>query len=478
MIQTFIYTSKNSNSYIYDDQHRLSLLIHPELEKAFDKMNDTNPYYLKKYTYLKDHGFFSEPKFANFKTAVNESMVIESIIQTHQIVFETTDFCNLNCLYCSFGELYQGYDMRNFKNINTQNAVTLLKYIFELNPKNKNRNLSIAFYGGEPLLNINFIKEIVDVVNQLNAEKEINISYLMTTNATLLHKHIDYLVANKFRVLVSLDGNKENHSYRIFKKNDENSFHQVIENIDMIQRDYSDYFNSYVNFNAVLHNRNSVKEIYDFIYTRYHKIPRIAELSSDDINPNKKVLLDRMLHRKSESEAEYQKDKSNLLNHVDLLSFKELTDFLKYYSINFYVSNVLSLLKNEEKNLPTNTCFPFSKKIYLTNRNKLLPCERINYKYSMGEVNHNVIIDIPKITQQLNFYYEQLKNVCQSCYTYKFCGLCMFQVDNLDKLDTEKFICDRFHNLKAFKNKLNRIFSFLENYPNDFSQIIENVVIT
>ena len=74
------------------------------------------------------------------------------------------------------------------------------------------------------------------------------------------------------------------------------------------------------------------------------------------------------------------------------------------------------LRKNELARRQMNT---FSKKIFLTAGNKLLPCERINHKYAMGAVSKNVVIDIPGIAQQFSFYYEHLKNVCQYCYAYR-----------------------------------------------------------
>lgn len=74
------------------------------------------------------------------------------------------------------------------------------------------------FYGGEPLLNMSFIEQIIEVVSQLNIGKEMEVSYLMTTNATLIHKYLPFLVENKFRLMISLDGNEENHSYRFFVK--------------------------------------------------------------------------------------------------------------------------------------------------------------------------------------------------------------------------------------------------------------------
>lgn len=217
MIKTLIHTSKNNNLYIYNHQFRLSMLIHPEFIKAHEKSTDTDPYYLKKYEYLENHDFFSNIKSIKFGT-LDESMVKETIAQTPQITFEVTDFCNLNCSYCSFGELYEGFEARNFKNINTVYAINLLKYFLNLRSKNKKKSLVIGFYGGEPLLNVSFIKQIVEVVNLLNSDKKMDIKFNMTTNATLLHKHFKFIVENKFDLMISLDGNKKNHSYRFLEK--------------------------------------------------------------------------------------------------------------------------------------------------------------------------------------------------------------------------------------------------------------------
>lgn len=475
MMQTLFHKTENNNLYIYDDQRKLSLLVHPELKKVHENSTDVNPYYLKKYEYLKDHSFFSEAKVVNFEP-VNELMIEDNIIQTKQIVFEVTDSCNLSCTYCGYGEFYEVFDARNHNNININYAIKLLKYLFDLKLKNNKNKLMIGFYGGEPLLNFHFIKQIIEFVNQLNAEKKMDVEYSMTTNATLIHKYINFLVENKFEIMISLDGNEVNHSYRVFSKNNKNSFWKVIENIDMIQRDYPEYFANYISFNAVLHNRNSVKEIYEFIYTRYNKISVISELLSSNIMPNKREFFEKMYHSIRESEAEYQKEDSNMIpaTHNQSLQFDELRGFLKQLSINYYISNITSLFCSEEKYFPTDTCLPFSIKMFLTIHNRLLPCERINHKYALGKVSETVLIDVHEIAKQYNWYYNHLKKVCQYCYAYKYCGLCMFRINNLEKLDTEEFVCDRFYDQKAFVNKLNRIFSFLEKYPKDLFYILEN----
>lgn len=474
MIESFTHKSENENLYIYDDQYRLSMLVHPEFEKAYEKSDDADSYYSKKYIYLKKHGFFGNPKLAQFRV-LEEIMVKQNIISTNQIVFETTESCNLSCSYCALGELYEVGDIRNGKKIDTRYAINLLQYIIDHKPKGS--RLTISFYGGEALLNIKFIKHIIEVANHLSNEKKIEIQYSMTTNGTLIHKCMDFLVANNFDLLISLDGNENNHSYRIFSKSNKNSFQKVIENIDMVKKFYPEYFFYHVNFNAVLHNRNSVKEIFEFIYMRYNKIPRISPLNKRDANLKEKDTLERMFHDVRQSEYESQKGDSGLkeIMRTESTSYVELAGFLKYYSINYYISNIKTLLHSVEKYLPTGTCPPFSKKIFLTTHHKLYPCEKISYKYSMGIMNDKLEVDIKEITYQYNFHYNHLTKFCQHCYLYKFCEECIFHMNNLDNIETKEFVCVRFHNQNAFKNKLYRIFSYIEKYPTDFSQILENL---
>lgn len=81
MIQTLIHSTVNNNYYIYDDRSRLSLLIHPEIKKVYEQFRDVDPYYLKKYAYLKKKGFFTETVVPQFKK-VSEIDVLDSIIQT------------------------------------------------------------------------------------------------------------------------------------------------------------------------------------------------------------------------------------------------------------------------------------------------------------------------------------------------------------------------------------------------------------
>lgn len=94
---------------------------------------------------LKNHGFFDQPKPAEFDTVIEESMIKGSLIRTKQIVFDVTSSCNLKCAYCSQGELYGNIEGKNSKNVNTHSAINLLKYIFDLKRKNNETKLTICF---------------------------------------------------------------------------------------------------------------------------------------------------------------------------------------------------------------------------------------------------------------------------------------------------------------------------------------------
>ena len=472
MKNTIFFSTEKGNTYLHHLDLSLSMWVHPELSKAHKQMFNIEPYYDKKYTYLKEKGFFGEAKSIEFGTILEKSVIENNIAQIPQISFETTDHCNLKCSYCSLGDLYT-FSKKEHQNINTQYALHLLKYIFNLKPKGA--ELTIGFFGGEPLANGKFIRTIVEEVKRLNEEKKLNISFTITTNATLINQYMDLLVNNNFFILISLDDNKKGQSYRKFANNNENSFDKVIHNIDQIYQKYPDFFKENIRFNSVLHNQNSVQEIYEFIYNRYHKIPTIGSLNTDHVNPKKKELLDHIFQSRQASEEAFHKSNSNLLTimHDQSIQFKELSDYLSDYSINFYMINILDLLYDQVKPIPTKTCSPFQRKMYFSTNGRLLPCEKVSYKYFIGKVADIVEINIAEAAQRYSFYYKQIQKTCQHCYNWRTCSICLLTLDNLDDLGTDHFSCPNFLNGEAFGEKLETIFSFIETNPNDFAWIIK-----
>ena len=139
-----------------------------------------------------------------------------NLIHTKQIVFEITDKCNLSCKYCGYADLYEGYDVRKGKELPFEKAKLLVDYLYSLWEQNRVNGViepvTIGFYGGEPLLNVNFMHQIISYIEKQDFVGKV-FSYNMTTNAMMLNKYMDFIVENEMQLLISLDGNETGQSY-------------------------------------------------------------------------------------------------------------------------------------------------------------------------------------------------------------------------------------------------------------------------
>jgi len=102
------------------------------------------------------------------KEYLTSDNIVYSLANMRQLVFEVTDTCNLKCKYCAYGEMYDDYDTREEKKLPVEKAIRLINYLADFWNSDKNastkQRIYISFYGGEPLLNMPFIKRIVDYV--------------------------------------------------------------------------------------------------------------------------------------------------------------------------------------------------------------------------------------------------------------------------------------------------------------------------
>lgn len=104
------------------------------------------------------------------------------------------------------------------------------------------KEIGIGFYGGEPLIEFELIKEIVAYAKEVFTGKPILFS--MTTNGSLLNEEIiKFLKENGFNLMISLDGPKEvNDQNRIFPDGS-GTFDVVMNNIKLIAKLYPTYAN-------------------------------------------------------------------------------------------------------------------------------------------------------------------------------------------------------------------------------------------
>lgn len=125
--------------------------------------------------------------------------------------------------------------------------------------------VSIGFYGGEPLLEFELIKQIVEYAERVFVGKYLK--FTMTTNCSLINDEItDFLYLHSFNILISLDGPKNLHdSKRIFAVNGCGTFDVIMEKLKLIKCKYPDYYKKNITFNTVVDPSNEfdcINQIY------------------------------------------------------------------------------------------------------------------------------------------------------------------------------------------------------------------------
>ena len=113
--------------------------------------------------------------------------------------------CNLNCAYCfaSQGKYHGDRALMSFE-VGKQALDFLVAH------SGHRRNLEVDFFGGEPLMNWDVVKRLVEYARSIEQEKGKNFRFTLTTNGVLIDDEvIDFCNREMSNVVLSLDGRKE-----------------------------------------------------------------------------------------------------------------------------------------------------------------------------------------------------------------------------------------------------------------------------
>ncbi len=130
------------------------------------------------------------------------------------LILHVAEACNLQCSYCYHAE--KGERAQPPRKMSREVAFRAVDFLFERS--GGLQDLVLVFFGGEPLLNFEIIKEIAGYARTEAAASGKRISFAITTNGTLLTPEIvDFLQKQDVSITVSLDGSPELHDrYRRF----------------------------------------------------------------------------------------------------------------------------------------------------------------------------------------------------------------------------------------------------------------------
>ena len=120
--------------------------------------------------------------------------------------------CNLNCSYCfaSQGKYHGERAVMSFE-------VGKQALDFLVANSGTRRNLEVDFFGGEPLMNFQVVKDLVAYARSIEQEAGKNFRFTLTTNGLLIDDDvIDFANRECHNVVLSLDGRQEVHDrYRV-----------------------------------------------------------------------------------------------------------------------------------------------------------------------------------------------------------------------------------------------------------------------
>ena len=465
-MKPFVFKTSNNNHYLYAPEIRKFIFIP---EKSFYSFKNNDIVNDKVLSVFQQNGYLSQSNM-HFDRLVKASEIEYAFINIPQIVFEVTTQCNFKCKYCCFGENYQTFSDRKSGILKFESAKILLDTISHLMTSKlntaSNTPLVISFYGGEPLLNISLIKRIVSYAKTLTFKNRI-LRFSLTTNGTYLAQNIDFLKENNFSLLVSLDGDLNNSAYRVFKDG-KPTFQRVVENLSLVKEKYPEYFQS-IRYNAVFTNLSDIEKLLNFFQTTFGKTPTISPLHFSDGDSNSPEL-ESMQNKIPNASKSLLADFPTAF--LEFPIHKKLIQLLMYMTDSMYY-NELSFIqtRKDHSTFPTHTCLPFTKRLFLSVDDSIMPCEKVSRHKPFANIkNKKLEIDFEYIAEHFNEAVKPYKDLCSSCAMELLCNHCAYTSSKING-------CPEYKSFEMLEKTMGELFSYIENNSNVLKSIFENIIL-
>lgn len=307
--------------------------------------------------------------------------------------------CNLKCTYCFAAQ--GDFDGEKIL-MPLEIGKKAIDFIVE---QSKNReNLEIDFFGGEPLMNLDVVKELVIYGNEKAEKHHKKFKYTMTTNGVLLNEETrEYLNNTMDNIVLSLDGRKEVNDHMRQTVNDQGSFDVIIDNIKAMAKMRGDR-DHYIRGTYTHHNLDFSKDVQFLAEEGFKSIsvePVVAEASYDY--------------------ALTEADLPVIMEEYDALALAYLKRHEDGLHYNFFHFNVdLDHGPCVYKRL--SGCGAGKDYVAVTPEGDIYPCHQFvgNEAFKMGDVNQGIINgEIKKTFDAGNLLG---KEDCKTCWVKYFCG--------------------------------------------------------
>ncbi|HOT07961.1 MAG TPA: radical SAM protein [Methanotrichaceae archaeon] len=338
----------------------------------------------------------------------------------NQLTLEVTEDCNFRCIYCIYSEnyVYSRAHSKKYMNIDTAKKAidhyfSLIKAGVEYNPS---RKPSVAFYGGEPLLNFELIKECVEYIKDVY--KLYEVVYSITTNGSLLNKErANWLMQNDFHIGVSISGPKAEHDRLRIYSNGNGTFCDIMENIRPIMDAGWDKIKSLV----VIDWKTDLFKLEEF-FSR-NDVPPIASVSTVG-------QIEGCKYYDKFTKNDYTAFR-NQLDQARIFYISKFRDTICERNLSFFGTifggSAVECIHRPSSIIPHSSLIPFTgacipgKKIFVSADGNYYACERGNRGSPIG--NNIEGIDFKKIKMLINNYINYLDK-CPTCNMKRLCRKC------------------------------------------------------
>lgn len=416
------------------------------------------------------HGLFSPSRPECVTMGIRTGKGVKQLHQNglRQLILEITKDCNLRCSYCSASGRYAPAKHR-YLHMSRENMLKALDFFC---PNADQNEPAITFYGGEPLLRFDLIKETVEYVNR--RYPGLNVSYNLTTNGTVLEqRQLEFFIQNDFTLMFSLDGPKNvNDRYRHFK-NGRGTFDSIIRNLEFIKNHDIDYYRRRVSISSVLTPPfDDMDDIPGFFTTH----PAMADMAGDirsglvetkDTSFLEDYGLENKMREFPQAADKLAKQlKSSILNG----NLKNLTiEKTRIFSI---LNNIARRPIKEltEVTVPIGVCHIGLRRVFVDTSGQFHVCERAGTCYPSGDLENGFNYDL------IASYYRQLDEVlsdCRNCWALLHCERCWAAMGNLDDFngETKERFCNM--NKKQIETAFVMYAQLLKEKPGCFKEFAE-----
>lgn len=222
---------------------------------------------------LKEYGIYVEDESRDEDALLIMQKEYEKLNRKIEIMyFIVSTGCNLKCKYCfeeeskhnNHSEINMSYDI----------AMTAAKKYVEYLERHDIEKPQVIFYGGEPLVNWDIVKSVINYISSCNSKVKFNI----VTNGTLIDdEKAKYISEHDVEVGISLDGPKCINDYnRIFRVGNNSVYDTVMKRIDILKNHKCKYGLSITISQALIDSKDKVLEwlktsgLQSIFYNLYH----------------------------------------------------------------------------------------------------------------------------------------------------------------------------------------------------------------